>query len=212
MNELREKFSESEEPSFVVFFLASWLRKYPYELLTLGLFTTLATSWASQLRSLFQSGQGPDWQFWTLSFVGVGQSELVLVASLIFVVSSGKLRNGLAKALRGVIGITEGVWFVSSLLIYRWAAISDFHYPLIGIGLLYGLVIAALHLLMFWWATDPRTLRPYDPKPFFRPHLATGELGFAGTVFEEGFDTDNGVFGSEGSDEKVLLNGQSISK
>jgi hypothetical protein len=169
MSELRDNFSKSDEPSFLIFAVASWLRKYPYEFLAAGLFMTLLNSWVSQLRPLFHFDEAPEWRSWTVSFVGAAQSELLLLTSLMLLVSSGKLRNGLAKGLRALLGATAGIFFLSSLLIYRWADISHFSYPQVGIGLLFGLVNAALHLLMFWWATDPRTLRPYDGAETVRP-------------------------------------------
>ena len=161
MSELRERFGEDDEPSILVFLLSSSLRKYPYEALALGMSVTLTFKWDSQLRPLFSSQSGPQWQSWTSWFALAGQSDFLLPTALILIVSSGKLRTGIARALRMLIGLTAGIWLMSSLLIYRWISRNSFSSLGQGIGLVQGLVVAAIHLLTFWWATDPRTLRPY---------------------------------------------------
>jgi hypothetical protein len=165
MREIREKFADDDEPAFLVFALTSALRKYPYETLTFGVFAALTTNWASQLRPLFTFNDESPWQSWTLSFSAAGQSNFAFHAILILLASSGKLRTRVAQALRAAIGVSSSIWMAASLLIYRWANFSSFSSSLVVLGLLQGLLVASLHFLMFWWATDPRTLRPYASAP-----------------------------------------------
>jgi hypothetical protein len=165
MRELRGKFAEDDEPAFLVFVLTSALRKYPYETLTLGVFAALATSWASQLQPLFRFNDESQWRSWAIWFSAAGQSNLALHAVLILLTSSGKLRTKVAQTLRAAIGVSSAIWMASSLLIYRWANFSGSSWLQVGLGVLQGLTVAALHFLMFWWATDPKTLRPYSVLP-----------------------------------------------
>lgn len=161
MRELREKFAEDDEPAFLVFVLTSALRKYPYETLTFGIFAVLTTSWASQLRPIFGFDDESPWRSWAIWFSSAGQSNFAFPAMLMLLASSGKLRTRVAQALRAAIGVSSAIWMAASLLIYRWANFSSFSSLLAVLGLLQGLIVASLHFLMFWWATDPRTLRPY---------------------------------------------------
>jgi hypothetical protein len=159
LSDLRTQFDTSDEPSLVIFYLSSALRKHPYDALALGVSVALGTNWAAQLLPLFGRFGSPQWQGWSATFASVGQSNFAIVGALILILSSGKLAPGLAKILRLIVGVIEAIWMFASLAIYRWAALSSFSQPAMTVGLLHGLLVAALHALLFWWVTDPRTLR-----------------------------------------------------